>query len=75
MYTFEELLGYFATLVTISSFAAVNQYRMRLVNTAGAIIWICYGFMIVNPPIWLTNGLIVLINLRWFWLNRFSSVE
>ena len=61
-----SILGYLATLVTISSFLITDMLRLRVVNTFGCILWISYGLIQSDTPIILVNCLIMLIHLWWF---------
>jgi hypothetical protein len=58
-----EILGYFAMILTSSSFLMTDVKKLRLVNIAGCISWIVYGSILASPPIIITNVLILGINL------------
>ena len=61
-----SILGYLATLVTISSFLISDMFRLRLCNTLGCLLWLGYGVIQWDTPIILVNCLIMLIHLWWF---------
>jgi hypothetical protein len=61
-----SILGYLATLVTISSFLISDMFKLRVCNTFGCILWISYGLIQSDTPIILVNCLIMLIHLWWF---------
>jgi hypothetical protein len=56
-----ELLGYLATGVVLISFGFEGE-RMRFVNGIGAMLWMVWGFLLSQPPVWILNGLIILIH-------------
>jgi len=57
-----ELLGYLATGVVLLSFGFEGE-RMRFVNGIGAMLWMVWGFLLSQPPVWILNGLIILIHM------------
>jgi hypothetical protein len=61
-----SILGYLATLVTMTSFLITDMFRLRVVNTFGCLLWIIYGVIQWDTPIILVNCLIMLIHLWWF---------
>jgi TRAP-type C4-dicarboxylate transport system permease small subunit len=56
-----QLLGYLATGVVLLSFGFEGE-RMRFVNGIGAMLWMVWGFLLSQPPVWILNGLIILIH-------------
>jgi TRAP-type C4-dicarboxylate transport system permease small subunit len=56
-----ELLGYLATGVVLISFGFEGE-RMRFINGIGAMLWMVWGFLLSQPPVWILNGLIILIH-------------
>lgn len=56
-----ELLGYLATGVVLISFGFEGE-RMRFINGIGALLWMVWGFLLSQPPVWILNGLIILIH-------------
>jgi hypothetical protein len=57
-----ELLGYLATGVVLLSFL-VEGDKMRFINSIGAMLWMVWGFLLSQPPVWILNGIIVLIHI------------
>jgi hypothetical protein len=57
-----EVIGYIASLLVIISLTMSSVLRLRLVSLVGAIAWFIYGVMLNAPPIFLTNGIIIVIN-------------
>ena len=71
-----SILGYLATLVTMTSFLITDMFRLRVVNTFGCLLWIIYGVIQWDTPIILVNCLIMLIHLWWFiqHINKKSNI-
>jgi len=57
-----DILGYTATLVVLLSFLYEGG-KMRFLNSIGALLWMVWGFLLHQPPVWLLNGVIVLIHI------------
>jgi hypothetical protein len=55
-------LGYLATGVVLLSFLWEGE-RMRFINAIGAMLWMVWGFLLSQPPVWILNGLIILIHM------------
>ena len=58
-----EFLGYFASLLSIASFVMTSVLRLRLVGLAGSVAWLIYGVLIQSPPVYITNAVIISINV------------
>jgi ribosomal protein S18 acetylase RimI-like enzyme len=61
--TLVEIIGYIASAVVIISLVMTSVLRLRLISLAGSILWFIYGVMLSAPPIYITNGIIICINL------------
>jgi hypothetical protein len=60
---FSEWIGYLASLVVLISFLMKNIVRLRIINIAGCLLFIWYGYLLaISWPIIITNAAIVLIN-------------
>ena len=57
-----DILGYTATIVVLISFLYEGR-RMRFLNSIGALMWMVWGFLLSQPPVWVLNGIIVLIHI------------
>jgi hypothetical protein len=57
-----DILGYTATIVVLISFLYEGR-RMRFLNSIGALLWMVWGFLLSQPPVWVLNGIIVLIHI------------
>lgn len=58
-----EWIGYLGTVLVTMSFAFSHLRTLRLVNSAGAIVFIVYGILLdMAKPIILTNLIIFAIN-------------
>jgi hypothetical protein len=61
--SFTDIIGYVASLTVLVSFLMGKITTLRLVNTAGASLFIWYGFLLdISIPIIFTNVAIVCIN-------------
>ena len=65
-----EIFGYIGTVLILYSFTIENVYRLRFINTLGAIFWIIYGIGIMAKPTILVNFFVILIHLHWFFKHR-----
>ena len=67
-----ETLGWIATAVVVGSFAIQDVKKLRIINTAGSLLWIAYGFLKQDNPVIFVNISIVLMHTYWFIKNRKS---
>ena len=58
-----EILGYIASLFTISSFLMKDVFKLRILNLIACIIFIIYGSLILSIPVILVNALVALVNI------------
>lgn len=59
-----EWVVYLASFVLMTSFLMKNINTLRIVNSAGCILFIIYGFMLAASwPIIITNAFILGINI------------
>jgi hypothetical protein len=65
-----EIFGYIGTVLILSSFLVENIFRLRLINTIGAIFWIIYGVGISAGPTIVVNSCVIVIHLTWFYRHR-----
>ena len=63
-----DILGYAASAVILASFTMTSTVKLRLVNSAGAILNITYSYLIGAYPTVLCNACILCINF--FYLLR-----
>jgi len=60
-----EYVGWFATLLTLSSFVVKEILPLRILNACGAFVWVVYGLYINNNPTVITNVSIMFIHVIW----------
>jgi len=65
-----EIYGYIGTVLILGSFLIEDVFRLRLVNTVGAIFWLIYGFGILAGPTIVVNSCVILIHSYWFYKHR-----
>lgn len=58
-----EILGYIASLFTITSFLMRDVIKLRIVNVIACIMFIIYGFYTNTLPIVFVNLIVAIINL------------
>jgi 4-amino-4-deoxy-L-arabinose transferase-like glycosyltransferase len=61
-----EIFGYIGTVLILVSFLIENVYKLRLVNTIGAIFWLVYGIGIMAKPTIVVNLAVIIIHGIWF---------
>jgi len=67
-----EWIGYLASAVLLVSFTMKDIRKLRLVNSAGAVLFVVYGFMLSTSwPIIITNAAIFGINM--YYLSKHKS--
>ncbi len=68
-----EWLGYVASALIVISLIMTSVEKLRIVNTAGCVLFTVYGFIVGAYPVAVSNLLIVLINL--YHLYKIKSVK
>lgn len=62
-----EYIGYLASLMILLSFTMKDVIKLRMVNIAGCILFIIYGFLMptlrVGLPIIIANAAILIVNM------------
>lgn len=58
-----EILGYAASAFVAASLVMVSVLRLRVINLAGALLFVAYGIAISSIPILLTNAFITVVNV------------
>jgi hypothetical protein len=66
-----EYSGYAASALVLVSFLMKDLLKLRIINSAGCLLFILYGILLGSVPVIVTNVAIVLINL--FYLIRSKS--
>ena len=65
-----EIFGYIGTVLILVSFLIEDVFRLRLVNTLGAIFWLVYGLGISAGPTIVVNVCVILIHSYWFYKHH-----
>ena len=59
-FEYTEWIGYLASIILIISFMMKNVSTLRIINSAGAVLFILYGYMLQTSwPIIITNVFIL----------------
>ncbi len=65
--TITEYIGYLASLMVLLSFTMKDVKKLRMVNMAGCILFVVYGFLMptlrVGLPIIIANAAILGVNM------------
>jgi hypothetical protein len=64
-FEWQELVGYLASALVVTSLAMTSVVRLRLISLAGSTTFTVYGFLIGSVPIVITNTSIACLNV-WF---------
>ena len=54
-----EYLGWAATAVFVGSYLCTRPDALRRVQMIGALMWVCYGFLIGATPVVVANVLVM----------------
>jgi hypothetical protein len=64
IFSVTEIIGYTASLVVLTSFLMKDIKMLRIINTMGCALFVCYGILLnFSIPIILTNVGIICINI------------
>jgi hypothetical protein len=64
-FEWQELVGYLASALVVTSLAMTSVVRLRIISLAGSITFTVYGILIGSVPIIITNSSIACLNI-WF---------
>ena len=76
-----EILGWVSTGLTILSFIPKGEARIRLINGIACISWIVYGVSLIQYPIIVVNGIVLILHAKYFMqqkknpINDFGYIE
>ena len=59
-----ELIGILASIMVLVSFVMNGERKIRLVNIAGASLFIIYGILINSFSVWFLNGALLLLHIH-----------
>lgn len=68
-----EIIGYVAMALVGISFLMKDIKTLRFFNLLGASVFIIYGILLRQPPIYILNTFIVLVNL--YYLRKASREQ
>ena len=63
-----EIVGIVATLFVLASFVMRVEWKIRLINSVGALVFVIYGIIIGAWSVWILNIALMLIHI--FYLTR-----
>jgi|TARA_B110000971_G_C20022714_1_gene507169 hypothetical protein len=65
-----EYIGYVAMAFIGISFLMKDIRKLRLLNLIGAGLFIFYGILLKQPPIYLLNSFILLVNIYYLFQKK-----
>jgi hypothetical protein len=65
-----ELVGWIASVVVLVSMTFKTMWKLRLVNSFACVMWIFYGYLILNNPTIFVNFAILVTHIIWFTKNK-----
>jgi hypothetical protein len=68
-----EYIGYAAMAFIGISFIMKDIRKLRMLNLIGAGLFIFYGILLHQPPIYLLNSFIVIVNLYYLFQKKGSK--
>lgn len=68
-----EYIGYLAMVLVALSIMMKDIKWLRILNMAGAIIFVVYGFLIESPPVYILNLILTVLNA--YHLIKMKSVK
>ena len=63
-----EIIGIVATLFVLCSFILRGEWKIRLVNSFGALLFVIYGIFIQAWSVWILNIALIVIHI--YYLTR-----
>lgn len=58
-----ELIGILAGVMVLFSFVLTGEWKIRMVNIFGAVLFVIYGVLMDALSIWLLNGILIFVHL------------
>jgi predicted membrane protein len=68
-----EILGLIATAFVLISFLMRRAWKIRLINIAGAVLFVIYGLIIDSWAVWVLNAVLIVIHLCFLLFARRKS--
>jgi hypothetical protein len=65
-----EVLGWIASVVVLMSMTFKSMFKLRVVNSLACILWVWYGYLIMNNPTMFVNVAILTTHIMWFYKNK-----
>lgn len=65
-----ELIGILATLFVLASFIVNDIRKVRIINIAGAALFVVYGILIGAFSTWLLNAVLIVIHIYYLVKKR-----
>ena len=62
-----EYIGLLASLMVFISFIFKEEYKIRLINIIGAILFVIYGILINSLSVWFLNGGLVFVHIYYLY--------
>jgi hypothetical protein len=59
-----ELIGVLASIMVLISFIMNGEKKIRIINIAGAMLFVIYGILINAFSVWFLNGALLLVHMH-----------
>jgi hypothetical protein len=65
-----DVLGWIATAVVLLSMTFKSMFKLRAINSVACVLWVWYGYLIMNNPTMFVNSAILITHIIWFYKNE-----
>lgn len=59
-----EIIGVLASIMVLISFIMNGEKKIRIVNIAGALLFVVYGILINAFSVWFLNGALLFVHIH-----------
>ena len=59
-----EIIGVLASVMVLISFVMNGEKKIRIVNIAGALLFVVYGLLINAFSVWFLNGALLFVHIH-----------
>ena len=70
-----DILGWVATVVVLVSMTFKSMFKLRVINSVACVLWIGYGYLIMNNPTMFVNFAILITHMVWFYKMKYLKTQ
>lgn len=70
-----EYLGLLATTIIAFSFICNGEFRIRLINSIGSVLFVIYGLSIHAWSVAILNSLVIIVNIVKFYKYKKKGID